>query len=379
MIDYATLRVIWWVLMGVLLAGFAVMDGFDLGVAGLLPFVARTDVERRVALNTVGPVWEGNQVWIVLGGGALFAAWPPLYAVSFSGFYLAILLLLATFIIRPVSFKYRSKLENPTWRAVWDWALCIAGIVSALVFGVAVGNTIQGVPFHFDANLRSFYTGSFWALFNPFALLTGVVSVAMLLMHGGMYLNVKTEGAVRDRAITYSRIAAMIYILLFAIGGFWVAYGIKGYVLTQAINHAGPSNPLHKTVSEQVGVWIANYSDHPIFLIAPVLGFVGAIGSILWARMGSGKMAFMASAAAVFGTVITVGVSMFPFILPSSSQPNSSLLVWDASASQLSLSIMLIATIIFLPIILLYTAWVYRVLRGKVTANYIDENKDSVY
>jgi len=185
MLDYGTLRVIWWLLLGVLLVGFAVMDGFDLGVGMLLPIVGRTNIERRVIINTIAPVWEGNQVWIILGAGALFAAWPAVYALAFSGFYFAMLLVLAGLILRPVGFKYRSKIESETWRTVWDTALFLGGFIPAFIFGVALGNILQGTPFHFDITLRAFYTGSFWGLLNPFAILCGLVSVFMLAMHGG--------------------------------------------------------------------------------------------------------------------------------------------------------------------------------------------------
>ena len=379
MIDYATLRVIWWVLMGVLLCGFAVMDGFDLGVAALLPVVAKTDLERRVAINTVAPVWEGNQVWLILGGGVLFAAWPFLYAVSFSGFYLAMFLVLLTLIVRPVGFKFRSKLTHSRWRASWDWALSIAGFLSALTFGVAVGNVLQGVPFHFDDTLRSFYTGSFFALFNPFALLCGLVSVAMLLMHGALYLSVKVEAPIRHRAIRTARLAAVALVALFVGAGCWVAYFLKGYTLTGQVNPAGFSNPLGKSISLQTGAWMMNYTTHPWFILAPAMGIGGAFLALLLASGRSGKLAFLASSISVFGVVATVGVSMFPFLLPSSSNPGESLLIWDASASQLSLMIMLICAIIFLPIILAYTTWVYRVMRGKVRETYIKENEHGTY
>lgn len=376
--DYAVLRIIWWVIMGVLLAGFAIMDGFDLGVAALIPFVGKTDVERRVVINTVGPVWEGNQVWIILGGGVLFAAWPYLYAASFSGFYLAILLLLATFIFRPVGFKYRSKIKDARWRTTWDYILATAGFLSAVVFGVAVGNVLQGVPFHFNDMLRVYYTGTFWALFNPFALLCGVVSAAMLIMHGGFYLATKTEAPLKDRALCIARLSAILLIVLFAVGGFWVAHGMQGFVLTHIGGLSGPSNPLHKTVVTQSGAWIANYIKYPYFVIPPLMGFGGAFLAILTARWLDSKLAFLLSACSIAGVVWTVGVSMFPFIMPSSSQPDMSLLVWDASASKLSLALMLGVAIIFLPIVLGYTAWVYRVLRGKVTADTVAEN-DQAY
>ena len=168
--DYETLRVMWWVLLGVLLIGFAVMDGFDLGVAMWIPFLTRSEMERRILINSIAPTWEGNQVWFILGGGAIFAAWPALYALSFSGFYYAMLLVLLALILRPVGFKYRSKVDNSTWRTAWDIALFIGGFVPSLIFGVAMGNVLQGLPFHFDSSLRPFYTGSFFELLNPFGI-----------------------------------------------------------------------------------------------------------------------------------------------------------------------------------------------------------------
>jgi len=376
-LDYETLRVIWWVLLGVLLIGFAVMDGFDLGVAMWLPWLAKTDMDRRVLINCVGPTWEGNQVWFILGGGAIFAAWPMLYALSFSGFYLAMLLILLALILRPVGFKYRSKMPNPQWRAAWDYALFISGFVPSLIFGVAIGNVLQGVPFHFDESLRPFYTGTFLNLLNPFALLCGLLSVLMLAMHGAFFLNVKTEGYLQQRAAKAAKFTAILAVLFFIAGGLWIYLGIDGYMLTTAMVHDGPSNPLYKTASLQAGAWLSNYKSFPVTLLAPVVGIIAPLAAILLVKRP--KLAFVSSGAAVTGIIATVGLSMFPFILPSSTNPEQSLIVWDSSSSQLTLFIMLGATVIFLPIILLYTAWVYRVLRGKVTETTVGNNQDTAY
>jgi len=179
-LDYETLRLIWWALLGILLIGFAVMGGMDLGMGTLLPFVARTDEERRVVLNLSGPTWEGNQVWLVLGGGAIFAAWPAIYAASFSGFYLAMIAILLALILRPVGFKFRGKIADPRWRTAWDWALFVGGFVPSLIFGVAVGNLFLGVPYQLDDTLRASYQGNFFGLLTPFALLTGLFVLANL-------------------------------------------------------------------------------------------------------------------------------------------------------------------------------------------------------
>ncbi|VVC76053.1 Cytochrome bd-I ubiquinol oxidase subunit 2 [Aquicella siphonis] len=376
MLDFEMLRVIWWLLLGILFMGFAVTDGFDLGAATLLPLVSRDDTERRIVLNTIGPVWEGNQVWIILGAGAIFAAWPYVYAVAFSGAYLPVLLLLLSMgISRPVSFKYRSKLPNLFWRRTWDWVVFFGGVVPSILFGVLVGNILQGLPYFFDDTLRISYSGSVIDLLNPFALWCGITSLAMLTMHGGLYLAVKTENPVRDRAIFWSRVSAFLLILFFAAGGIWVANALNGYLVVSGANPYGYSNPLHKQVIAETGAWLKNYSLYPLSMIVPALGFAGALGALTTARWGNSRFAFFCSSISMIGIIGTVGVSMFPFILPSSSNMTSSLLVWDASSSQLTLLLMLAAVVIFLPIVLIYTAWVYRVLRGKVRRDTIEKDE----
>lgn len=376
-LDYATLRLTWWLLLGLLLIGYAVMDGFDLGVGTLLPVVARTDIERRLVLNVIGPVWEGNQVWLIVGGGVVFAAFPALYAVSFSGFYLAMCLILVALILRPVGFKFRSKVEDRRWRAAWDWVLFVGGFVPALVFGVAMGNVLLGAPFHFDETLRIFYTGGFLALLSPFAVLCGLVSVGMLVMHGAAMLGMKTDGEVATRARRYGALAALATAVLFVLAGVWVAKGVAGYSIVGALDPAGVSNPLAKQVVAAPGAWMANYRVMPWTWVFPLLGVVGALLSALMLRTGRSGLAFLCSAVAIAGILLTQGVAMFPFLLPSSTNPGSSLTVWDSTSSHLTLFVMLLATCLFLPLVILYTSWVYRVLRGKVSVENVERNHHS--
>lgn len=375
-LDYATLRVIWWLLLGVLLIGFAIMDGFDLGTGILLPFIGRTDGERRIAINAVGPVWEGNQVWLILGAGAIFAAWPAVYAVAFSGFYLAMFVVLCSLILRPVGFKYRSKLTALGWRDTWDRLLFIGGLVPALIFGVAVGNALLGAPFTFDDTLRMTYHGGFFELLSPFALLCGLVSVAMITTQGAAWLALKTEGPVAARARRAGIGAAVALIVLFVGAGLWIG-GLDGYRITGTLLHDAPSNPLGKSVVRAAGAWLDNYRAMPWMEAAPIAGLAGAGLAALaaWARLP--LVAFLASSLATAGVVATAGVSMFPFILPSSADPAASLTVWDASSSRSTLLIMLIAVILMLPVVLAYTAFIYRVLRGKVTAHQIAADSSS--
>ncbi|MDA3889453.1 MAG: cytochrome d ubiquinol oxidase subunit II [Allgaiera sp.] len=370
LISLDVLRVIWWVLLGVLLIGFALTDGFDMGVGTLVPFVGRNDLERRIAINTIGPVWEGNQVWFILGGGSIFAAWPPLYAVSFSGFYLAMFAILAALILRPVSFKYRSKRDGAGWRSAWDWALFIGSAVPALIFGVAVGNVLQGVPFHFTPDLLSIYTGSFFGLLNPFALLTGVVSLTMLLTHGAAWLSLKAEGEVASRARAIGAVTGVVAILGYALAGVWLALGIAGYHFTAPVPADMPSNPLLSQVARG-GSWLASYSVRPWIIIAPILGFAGMALAVRGLRKGAEVSTLLWSKMGIFGVISSVGLTMFPFLLPSATNPDSSLTVWDSTSSQMTLFVMLVAAVIFLPLILAYTAWVYKVLWGKVTESDI--------
>jgi cytochrome d ubiquinol oxidase subunit II len=376
-LDYPTLRLIWWGLMGVLLIGFALTDGFDLGVAALLPFVAREDKERRMVINTISATWEGNQVWFILGGGAIFAAWPFVYAVSFSGFYLAMFAVLAALILRPVGFKYRSKRPGAAWRTAWDWALFVGGFAPALVFGVAVGNVLQGVPVRFDSDLRPFYEGTFLGLFTPFTLVCGLLSVAMLVTHGAAWLTVKAErGVVRDRARLYGQVAAVAAVVLFAAGYIFAAYGGLGFRLTGPIDPAGPSNPLRAAAVVASGAWLDNFHAHAWMWLAPALGFGGAVLAFFGIRQGAEFPAFAGSSLSALGIIATVGLSMFPFILPSSVDAHSSLTVWNASSSQSTLFTMLLVTLVFLPIILLYTTYVYRVLFGRSTVAALAANPD---
>ena len=376
--DYPTIKLIWWLLVGVLLIGFAIMDGHDMGVGTLLPFAGKGDEERRVIINTVGPHWDGNQVWFITGGGAIFAAWPIVYATSFSGFYWAMLAVLWALFFRPVGFDYRSKIHNPTWRKTWDWGLFVGGAVPPLIFGVAFGNLLQGVPFHFDSLLVPYYTGSFWALLNPFALLCGVVSSAMITLHGAVYLMHRTEADIQRRSRNAALIAGTVMLAGFTLAGVWMQW-IPGYAITSAIDPAALPNPLAKEVVREAGAWMNNYHNMPLTLLVPLLAYVAGAATLWLAARGRTLAAFVTSSFAITGVIGTAGVSMFPFVMPSSSVPGASLTVWDAASSHLTLTIMFWATLIFMPIIVAYTSWAYKVMAGKVTTAYIRENEHSAY
>ncbi|WP_404359394.1 cytochrome d ubiquinol oxidase subunit II [Methylotuvimicrobium sp. KM1] len=379
MFDYETLRVIWWLFMGVLICGFILSGGFDLGVGILLPFFGRDDMQRRVMLNTIGPTWEGNQVWLVTLGGAMFAVWPLVYATLFSGLYLAMILVLFTLFLRPPAFDYRGKLESPKWRSTWDWVLFTGSAVPTLLLGVLVGNLIRGVPFHLNHELRSFYDGSFFDLLNPFSLLCGVLAVLLLMLHGAIYLQWRTEGELYFRARAFISKFGVIILGALTLLAIWVLLSMEVYRLPNDALFNAASNPLAKTVEKQSGGWLAHFFLHPWMLFAPIMAYAGLWTAYLLAREHTCRAAFISSCLGLIGVLFTVGFGMFPFLLISSTDPGSSLTIWDASASHLTLKITFWITIVFLPIVLMYTRWAYKVMWGPVTDKMISQDKHGWY
>ncbi|PMH76397.1 cytochrome d ubiquinol oxidase subunit II [Vibrio cyclitrophicus] len=378
MFDYESLRLIWWVLIGVLLVGFAVTDGFDMGVAALSPVIGKSDTERRIMLNTIAPHWDGNQVWLITAGGALFAAWPLVYATSFSGFYFAMYVTLAALWLRPLALDYRSKIEEPKWRKAWDYALCFSGTVPPIIFGVAFGNLLQGVPFDLNDLMMSKYHGTFFALLNPFALLCGVLALMLFVMQGATWLQMKTTEELHCRARNVAQITGLIAIALFVIGGFWVQ-SIEGYVITSTIDTFADSNPLNKEVSLQVGAWMTNFETYPAMWAAPILGVAMPLLAVIASRLERGGFAFLFSSLSNAGVILTAGFAMFPFVMPSSLNPNHSLTMWDSTASELTLGLMTAVAAVMVPVILGYTTWTYYKMFGRLDKKHIEDNDVSAY
>lgn len=371
--DYATLRVLWWAILGFLLIGFAILDGFDFGVAALLKLLGRNDAERKVLLAGIESNWEGNQVWFIVAGASTFAAWPMLYAVSFSGMYFAIALVLLALILRPVGFKFRDKVADPRWVSLWDWVLVVSGVTVMLVSGVAFGNLFLGVPFAFDADLRVRWEGGLLDLLQPFALLTGLVSTAMLLAHGACWAALKSDHLIAARAVRMARVMTLAFAVLYVAAGVWVAYALPGYAIVGPAVTDGMSNPLYKQAAVG-GSWFASYLRYAWFWSAPLVALLGAVG--VQTLVGRRDLtAFIASSLMVGGTIASAGFALFPFLLPSSLDPRSSLTVWDASSSRGTLLLMLVAVIVLMPIVIAYTAWVYRVMRGRITLDQVKRDE----
>ncbi|MEZ9059860.1 cytochrome d ubiquinol oxidase subunit II [Vibrio pelagius] len=378
MFDYEAFRFIWWVLVGVLLIGFTIADGFDMGVGALVPIMGKTDNERRVMINSIAPHWDGNQVWLITAGGALFAAWPLIYAVSFSGFYFAMIVTLAALWLRPIGLDYRSKIENSKWRSNWDIAISISGFIPPIIFGVAFGNLIQGVPFTLNDLMMVTYYGSFFGLLNPFALLCGAISLGMFLMMGTTWLQMKTTEEVYCRARKYTTQSSLSVAVLFVLAGFWVQF-IDGYVIVGELNTLAASNPLAKEVVRESGAWMRNFADYPAMCIAPLLGVLMPLLTILATKVEKNGLAFLFSSLTSTGIILTAGFSMFPFVMPSDLEPNHSLTMWDSTSSELTLQIMTGIAAIFVPIILMYTSWAYYKMFGRLDNEFIENNKNSLY
>ncbi|MEC6795782.1 cytochrome d ubiquinol oxidase subunit II [Photobacterium sp. S4TG1] len=378
MFDYESLRIIWWVLIGVLCIGFAITDGFDMGVGMLSPIIGKTDNERRVMINSIAPHWDGNQVWLITAGGALFAAWPLVYATVFSGFYVAMIITLASLWLRPLGFDYRSKLTDPKWRNLWDKGIFVGSFIPPVIFGVAFGNLMQGVPFEVNELMMTTYTGSFFGLLNPFALLCGVVSLLMVITQGATFLQMKTTDAIHARARNVAAISAVLMAVVFIIAGF-VSQGISGYVITSQVLPNVASDPLTKDVVRQVGALFINYHNYPVLWIAPILAVAMPVLTALCSRAERAGFAFLFSSLTVVGVVLTFGFATFPFIMPSSLNPSVSLTIWDATSSEYTLQIMTVVAFVMVPVILAYTSWCYYKMFGRLDTKYIEDNKTSLY
>jgi cytochrome d ubiquinol oxidase subunit II len=378
MFDYETLRLIWWLFTGVVIIAFVLTSGFDFGICALLPFLGRNDLERRAIINTVGGTWEGNQVWLILLGGVLFAVWPLVYATLFSGLYVAMLLVLFALFFRPAGFDYRSKLDNPVWRNAWDWGLFVGGAVPPILLGVLVGNLVRGLPFHFDQDLRPYYDGSFFGLLNPFALLCGVVALLICLFHGAIYLKWRTEGDLYRRALAVVRTLGPVVLGALGLVVLWVAFAMDLPEITAMPGTDAPSNPLNKTVTLTAG-WLGQFLTHPWMLAAPVLGFGGLFMAWRSALEHTSVGAFVFSAVGIAGVLLSLGFGLFPYLLISSTHPSHSLTLWDASSSRFTLALTFWITVVFLPIVVAYTRWVYKVLWGSVTPEKVLKDQHSLY
>jgi len=329
------LNTLWFLLIGVLFTGFFVLEGFDYGVGILLPFLGRTDEERRRIINTIGPVWDGNEVWILTGGGAIFAAFPHWYATLFSGFYLALFLMLAALIVRGVAFEFRSKDESPAWRATWDWMIFAGSAIPALLWGVALANLLKGVPI----DQTKTFTGGFFDLLGPYTFLAGLATLTLFITHGAIFLNLKSTDPIRARAVAATKTmgpAATVLLLLFA---------VATYAWTDAFTRLGINPGLTPLLA---------------------LGALLAAGKLI--HRESMGWAFVMTALTIAFTVTTLFLALYPRVMVSSLNPDWSLTIYNASSTPYTLKIMSAVAFLFVPVVLAYQAWTYWVFRHRITA-----------
>ncbi|CDT50818.1 cytochrome d ubiquinol oxidase subunit II [Vibrio coralliirubri] len=378
MFDYENLRLFTWAVIGVLLIGFIITDGFDMGVAALLPVLGKSEVDRRIMINSIAPHWDGNQVWLVTAGGAIFAIWPAIYAAAFSGFYLAMIIVLATLWLRPLGMDYRAKIDNSQWKKACDIALIVSGFIPPVIFGVGFGNLMIGVPFEFNELLMMSYQGGFWDLLTPFPLLCGLVSLAMVITQGAAFLQMKTTGDLKQRAQKVIVCMALVTVGLFIVGGIY-AYTLPGYLITSPVVTDGVSNPLLKHVMKFDDLLLHNYENYPVLWGIPALGIIGMLSCAVMTRLNRAGLAFASSSLSIASIITTAGVALFPMIMPSSLMPSHSLTLWDGTSSELTLSIISVVAVIVVPIILGYTIWCYYKMFGRLDSQYIHDNSSSLY
>jgi cytochrome d ubiquinol oxidase subunit II len=334
--SYEFLQTLWFILIAVLWIGFFFLEGFDFGVGMLLPFIGRRDEERRAIINTIGPVWDGNEVWLLTAGGATFAAFPHWYATMFSGFYLALFLLLVGLILRGISFEYRSKDANPAWRHRFDWMIAIGSFLAALLLGAAFANLARGVPI----NQEMMFTGNLFTLLNPYGLLGGVTTISIFLLHGANFLSLKLDGELRERSRAFAKklyiFAAIMVVLL----------GIATYFYTDILSKIGV-NP---------GV-------------IPILSIVTLLIAIYFINRKMEGWAFIVVSLHIVLTQVAFFMLMFPRVMVSSLDPKWSLTIFNSSSSQYTLTVMSVVALIFVPIVLIYQGWTYYMFRKRITTD----------
>lgn len=356
--DYETLRFIWWLLLVLAVLGFMLSEGISLGVSMLIVLDNKPETAQRSLLTAVAPTALGQLAWLPAVAFLLFAAWPIVYAVLFSSLQSLFLPMLLAWLCRPLGWYFRSGLKSLTWRRNWDKALSGSGFLIAALLGVICGNALKGVPFHLDSDMRIFFLGDFWGLLNPFSLLIAAVNVCLLLMYGASFAQLKSNGELVCSSQTWVFKAGLGFLLLFALAGLWITR-LEGYHITSDILPGDASNPLNKFVKRAEGLWLDNYEHVPSLWAVPIIAFVAGGATIYWSKIQRSYWAFMASMISVGFTVLTIAISMFPFLLPSNRSLNSSLTIWDASGSQATLTALLGVTVIALPLMLLTSRWAF--------------------
>ncbi|QJC29948.1 cytochrome d ubiquinol oxidase subunit II [Enterobacteriaceae endosymbiont of Plateumaris sericea] len=380
MLDYDILRIIWWFLIGILVIGFLITDGLDMGVGILLFIIGKNNIERRIMINSIAPHWDGNQVWLITVGGALFAAWPIVYATLFSNFYIPMIIMLLSLFLRPVGFEYRSKIKDNKWQKICDILISIGSIIPPIIIGLAMGNLLKGIPFYIDKYFRIHSELNFLNLFNKFSIMISITSFIMFINQASTYLQFR----INDKYISYrtniiTQISSIMLIIFFILSFINTIFYIKGYKVNTLIENNFNNIINKKEILYSYGFWFSNFQKHYYLLIIPLLCLILPIFTIIFSRYKKKLMTFICSSLTIIFIVCTIGITMFPLIIPSNIMPSHSLTMWNATSSKLTLSIMLYAAIIFIPIILSYTFWCYKKMFFSLTREEIKNNTNNYY
>ncbi len=366
MLHYMSLKIIWWLIINVLLIAFSVTGGTDIGANFLLPIVSRNDNDRRLILNSIGPTWEGNQVWLITIVAAMFAVWPPVFSTAFTVLFVPAMFVLFLLILRPPGFDYRGKIDSHHWRSIWDGCLFLSSLGLALTLGIVFGNLFLGLPFYFDEDLRAVFDANMLNLLSPMPILFGIVYLAMLTVQGGIFLQCKLEGEIVKRIKTVIQIAGIVFLITFVASAILINLKTIGYKIVSMPDIETAFLPIKKLVIREKSAWIENYVNFPQLWTVPIVALLAMRGAMKLSQHNHSRWGMLLSSICIACMLLSATLSLFPFLLPSSYVPNHSLTVWDSCSSYLTLSWILGVVVILLPIVLLYTTWVYRVMRGKV-------------
>ncbi len=354
--DLESLRLLWWCVLGLMLIGLILAEGLSMGAISLLPMLATTDRQQSSLIKAVAPSSLANLGWLVVFMLVLFAAWPVAYAVSLASFYPALLLVLLALSVRPVALYFFDAIQHPLWVQHRRKLTAASAWLPASLFGLLIGNIIKGIPFHLESDMQIRFLGDFAGLFNLFSLLVAATGLALLAMHGSVFLWLKTSGELRQHAKAMAIRASVLFVVLFAVCGLWITH-LEGYHITSDILPNAASNPLAKFVKRGEGLWLDNYEHIPALWAIPVLAFADALAVLALTKWDKAYLAMLSSSLAVAMTVSTFAVSMFPFLLPSNISLNSSLTIWDSSASPLALKVLLNVALYALPLMAVLSRW----------------------
>ncbi|QJC38547.1 cytochrome d ubiquinol oxidase subunit II [Enterobacteriaceae endosymbiont of Donacia fulgens] len=381
MLNYEFLCLIWSIIIGVLITGFIITDGLDMGVGILLFIIGKNNIERRIMINTIAPHWDGNQVWLITTGGALFAAWPIVYATIFSHFYIMMILLLISLFLRPVGFEYRSKVKNKIWQKICDLCISIGSIIPPAIIGIILSNILKGIPFYIDNYYHIHSQGDFFKLFNLSSIIISFTTIVLIVNHAAAYLQIRIKDTnINNRLKKILKFSSILLLIFFILSFINILFFMKGYKINSFIHKE--TNLFYEKnyhIIYKKKAWISNFQNHKYLFLIPLLSIILPFLTMLSSIYKKLLITLICSSLTIISINLSIGIIMFPFILPSNINYNQSLTIWNATSSQLTLNIMLYIVIIFMPIVLFYTFWCYKKMFFYLNKEKIKKKSDFYY